>query len=72
MVGVPQVETSQFILGLGVYIQTLHWSPSFTRALLPRMLRWCIDSWQLRVMVAQDQRMQRRLLDAMKEEGLKN
>ena len=26
MVGVPQVETSQFILGLGVYIQTLHWS----------------------------------------------
>ena len=46
--------------------------PSFTRALLPRMLHWCIDSWQLRVTVAQDQRVQRRLLDAMKEEGLKN
>lgn len=45
---------------------------SFTRSPLPRMLHWFIDSRQLRVTVAQDQRMQRKLLDAMKEEGLKN
>ena len=45
---------------------------SFPRALLPSTLHWLIDSWQLRGTVAQDERVQRRLLGAVKEEGLRN
>lgn len=45
---------------------------SFIRTLLPRMLHWSTDSWLLKVTVAQDQRMQKRFLDSVKEEGLKN
>lgn len=54
--------------------QALHPSVlvSFPRALLPSMLHWFIDSWQLRGTVAQDERVQRRLLGAVKEEGLRN
>lgn len=72
--GGPQVEPSQLISEVGVHPA----SPlvgafySFIRTLLPRMLHWSTDSWLLKVTVAQDQRMQKRFLDSVKEEGLKN
>lgn len=54
--------------------QALHPSvlASFPRALLPSTLHWLIDFWQLRGTVAQDERVQRRLLGTVKEEGLRN
>lgn len=66
--GVPQAEGHSSRWGC---VQALHPSvlASLPRALLPSTLRWLIDSWQLRGTVAQAERVQRRLLGAVKEEG---
>lgn len=69
------MEPSQLILGVwGLHpasplVSAYH---SFIRSLLLRILHWFIASWQLRMTVTQDQKMQRKLLDAVEEEGLKN